>query len=53
MPRMNIWVPDEIKNRIDEYNKANAYFKLNVSKIAQDAINEKLSEVGMGQEIKA
>jgi len=52
MPRMNIWVPDEIKNRIDEYNKANEYFKLNVSKIAQDAINAKLSEVGMGQEIK-
>ena len=45
MARTNIWIPDEIKVKIDAYNKKNKYAKINVSKIAQDAIIKALSEV--------
>lgn len=43
--RTNIWIPDEIKVKIDAYNEKNKYAKINVSKIAQDAIIKALSEV--------
>jgi post-segregation antitoxin (ccd killing protein) len=42
--RTNIWIPDEIKVKIDAYNEKNKYAKINVSKIAQDAIVKALSE---------
>jgi hypothetical protein len=42
--RTNIWIPDEIKVKIDAYNEKNKYAKINVSKIAQDAIVKVLSE---------
>lgn len=45
MARINIWIQDNIKTRIDAYNEANEYLKLNVSKIAQDAITATLSEL--------
>lgn len=45
MARTNIWLPDDIKVKIDAYNKKNKYAKINVSKIAQDAIIKALSEV--------
>ena len=38
-------MPEELKARVDEYNKANPCKKINISQVAQAAIYEKLIEV--------
>lgn len=41
--RLSITIPDELKERIDEYNENNPYDKISPSKVAQWALNEKLN----------
>jgi metal-responsive CopG/Arc/MetJ family transcriptional regulator len=43
--RINISIPDNLKAEIDDYNHNNPYTKINISKIAQSAIDEKLKEM--------
>ena len=46
MPRINVYVPDEIVTKVKSYNADNPYCELNVSKIAQDALRETLKSLG-------
>lgn len=45
MARINISIPDDLKEKIEAYNKQNPYTKINVSRVAQDAINKTIIEM--------
>jgi hypothetical protein len=43
--RVNITIKEDLKEKIDEYNRNNPYEKINVSQVAQRALYQKLMEV--------
>lgn len=45
MAQRNISIPDELEKRIKIYNDKHPYAKLNVSKVSQDAIEDKIKEL--------
>lgn len=46
MPRVNVYVPEELDQKVKMYNAANPYCELNVSKITQDALKQTLKSLG-------
>jgi len=45
LAKRNISIPDELEKRIKHYNDKHPYAKLNVSKVSQDAIEDKIKEL--------
>jgi hypothetical protein len=42
--RTTITIPDELKAKVEEYNKKNPYDKINISQVTQKALSERLKE---------
>jgi metal-responsive CopG/Arc/MetJ family transcriptional regulator len=43
--RINITLPDKLKDELDRYNRDNPYRKINISQVAQRALHEELITV--------